>query len=249
MQSTSASVSLSARVVRAEWLDDLPPDDPRARRSRRDLWRIHRAMRSVSILLRAIARLHIHLPPRRILDLGSGDGVLLLRLVRTLRTSWSGGEVTFLDRNDLIGSTTRAELRALGWNVRVLRADALEWAASPFPEHYDLCLTTLFLHHLQPPALASVLAAVSGRADAFLACEPRRNALSSIGSRLVALLGANDVTRHDAVRSVAAGFRGHELASLWPSHRPAWRVDEYFAWPFTHCFAARRLIATESFAR
>jgi SAM-dependent methyltransferase len=244
LQSTSASAGLSGRVVQPELLDDLPPDDPRARRSRRDLQRIHLAMRSVSILLGAIARLHIYLPPRRILDLGSGDGELLLRLLRTVRTDWPGGEVTFLDRNDLIGAATRAELAALGWRVRVLRADAIEWARSANPEHFDLCLTTLFLHHLQPAHLANLLRVVPARADAFVACEPRRNTFSRIGSRLVAVLGANDVTRHDAVTSVAAGFTARELSSLWMPRAPAWQVDEYFAWPFTHCFAARRLIAS-----
>jgi SAM-dependent methyltransferase len=241
LPSTSAFTSASARVVRAEELDGLPPDDPRARRSRIDLQRVHSAMRSVSILARAIARLDIDVAPRRILELGAGDGTLLLRLLRALRARWAGGELILLDQHDLVSAATRAHFVDLGWSVQVLRADAAEWARSAHREHYDLCLTTLFLHHFRAPALTGLLAAVAISADAFIACEPRRNAFSRVGSRLLLLLGANDVTCNDGVASVAAGFTASELSALWPASSDAWRIEEYFAAPFTHCFAARRL--------
>ncbi len=218
----------------------MPADDPRARRSRADLRRVHRAMRSVAILVRAIARLDLRTPPRRILELGSGDGTLLLRLLGTLRESWPGGEITLLDRHDLMTAATRARFGVIGWNARFLRADAVEWARSAHRQHYDLCLTTLFLHHFERPVLTELLVAVAASADAFVACEPRRNALSRVGSRLLLLLGANEVTRHDAVKSVAAGFADHDLSGLWPESSDGWKIEEGFAAPFTHCFAARR---------
>lgn len=241
MPSTSEFRGAPARVVHAEELDSLPPDDPRARRSRTDLQRVHRAMRSLSILARAIARLDLNVPPRRIVELGAGDGTLLFRLLRALRASWVGGDLILLDQHDLVSEATRAHFVALGWNVRVLRADVAEWARSAHREHYDLCLTTLFLHHFQTPALTELLAAVAVSSDAFVACEPRRNALGRLGSRLLFLLGVNDLTRQDGMLSVAAGFTGSELSALWPQSPEAWRIEEYSAPPFTHCFAARRL--------
>jgi hypothetical protein len=51
-------------------------------------------------------------------------------------------------------------------------------------------------------------------------------------------LGANDVTRHDAVASVRAGFRGRELCGLWPKSAPGWRLGEHGVFPFTHLFHA-----------
>ena len=243
LQSTSAPGRTRARVVCAEQLDSLPSDDPRARRSRADLRRIHRAMGSVSILARAIARLQLRTPPRRILELGSGDGTLLLRLLGSLRRNWPGGEVTLLDRQDLVSSVTRARLLAIGWTAQFLHADAIEWARSPDRRHYDLCLAALFLHHFQQPVLTELLGAIAASAEAFIACEPQRSASGRVGSRLVALLGANDVTRHDAVKSVAAGFADHELTALWPASRGQWRIEERFAAPFTHCFTARRSLA------
>ncbi|MDB6085185.1 MAG: hypothetical protein JWN43_3066, partial [Gammaproteobacteria bacterium] len=105
---------------------------------------------------------------------------------------------------------------------------------------FDLCFASLFLHHFDSPALAELLSGVAAATDAFVACEPRRSGLARAGSRLVGLLGANDVTRSDAVKSVAAGFAGHELSSAWGVAAGDWIVEEFPALPFTHCFAAVR---------
>jgi hypothetical protein len=55
---------------------------------------------------------------------------------------------------------------------------------------------------------------------------------------MVFALGANDVTRHDAVASVRAGFRGRELSGLWPAGAAGWRLNERGIFPFTHLFHA-----------
>jgi hypothetical protein len=55
---------------------------------------------------------------------------------------------------------------------------------------------------------------------------------------MVFALGANDVTRHDAVASVRAGFRGREISGLWPQAAPDWRLSEHAVFPFTHLFQA-----------
>jgi hypothetical protein len=51
-------------------------------------------------------------------------------------------------------------------------------------------------------------------------------------------LACNDVTRHDAVASVRAGFSGRELSRLWPGE--GWRLQEGGTLPFTHALSARR---------
>jgi hypothetical protein len=236
------------RLVTAELLDDLAPADPRARRSRRDLQRIHRAMRSVSVLRKGIARMGLA-APRRIIELGAGDGTLLLRLLRSIHPQWIGAEITLLDRHDLVTADTRAAYRRLGCSVRTLQADALEWAQTPGEEPYELGVATLFLHHLDGHQLPHLLAALALRTDAFVACEPHRGVLARLGSRLVGLLGANDVTRADAVKSVAAGFTGRELSTGWSDVCATWRFEEGFAWPFTHYFAATRVNSYSSGAR
>lgn len=226
------------RQVLPERLDVLPIDDPAARRSRRDLQRVHRIMRSLTILRRAVDALSMSRQPRRILELGAGDGSLMLRFARSLRPAWRDVEVTFIDRQDLIGPEIREQFSLLGWHVQVLRVDALDWARESANHQYDLCVTTLFLHHFQFAALEELLRAVAARCRAFVACEPRRNRSAWIGSHLLALLGANEVTREDGVTSVVAGFAGQELTALWPPSGKGWRFREYFAWPFTHCLVA-----------
>lgn len=233
----------SARTIVPELLDGLPPDDPRARRARLDLQRLHRAMGSATILRRAIARTGLAHPPRRLLELGAGDGTLLLRVARALPRDWRGVEVTLLDRVDVVADGTRKAFASLGWQVRIERRDVVEWADAPHPGGYDLCLSTLFLHHLDNAALARLLPAIARRTMAFVACEPRRGALAHLGSRLVALLGSGPVTREDAVASVAAGFTGRELSSAWPPAPGAWALDEYPAGLFVHCFSAVRVAA------
>jgi SAM-dependent methyltransferase len=236
-------MSAAPRRVLPEVLDELPPDDPRARRSRRDLQRVHVAMATLSILRRAIARLQLAAPPRRILELGAGDGTLLLRFAKAVQPRWHDLELTLLDRLDIVAPQTREAYLQLGWRVSVLRADVLAWAqgvVSPHPDspHYDLCIATLFLHHFDDAPLAVLLGAVAARADAFVACEPRRDLVAHVGSRLVGVIGGNEVTREDAVTSVAAGFTQQELTALWPSAHGPWRTSEYPARPFTHCFVA-----------
>jgi SAM-dependent methyltransferase len=232
-------VQVKQRCVLAELLDDMAPEDPLAQESRRDLQRIHIAMGTLASLRRALARLRLSARPRRILELGAGDGTLLLRLAHTLAADWPDVELTLLDRHDLIGKDVRAAYRGLGWQVSVVTTDVLDWAHARGAQHYDLCVTALFLHHFAERELANVLAAVAARADAFIACEPRRNTWAWLGSRLVGVIGGNRITRSDAVSSVAAGFAGLELSRSWPDPDNRWALEEWHAFPFTHCFLAQ----------
>src|SRR5260370_19498840 len=205
-------MSPTCRRVEPEELDDLAADDPRGRRSRRDLRRVHVAMRSISNLQRAVAALQLAAQPRRILELGAGDGTLLLRFARAQRPRWSGVGLTLLDRVELVSKQTHAGYRELGWQMSFLRADALEWAASRQTRSYDLCFANLFLHHFEAAPLILLLRAVAAATDAFVACEPRRSNIARAGSRLIVPLGASAVTRQDAVKSVAAGCTDRELS-------------------------------------
>lgn len=229
----------TTRTVLPELLDHLAPGDPLAQRSRRDLQRVHVAMGTLTTLRRAIARLKLSHPPRRIMELGAGDGTLLLRLARALAPNWPGVELTLLDRHDLVSTATREAYIRLEWRVSVLNTDILSWAHTPCAQHYDLCVTSLFLHHFAAQELGEILAAVVARSDAFVACEPRRDAWTRLGSRLVGVIGGNRVTRSDAISSVAAGFAGLELSRAWPEPANNWTLKESAAFPFTHCFTAR----------
>jgi len=229
------------RRVEPEELDALSPDDPAARRARGDLLRVHAAMGTRAILARALRGL-FPAPaerPTRILELGCGDGRLLLRVAR--RLGWRRVALTLLDRQRAVDAATIEAFRALGWDARLEVRDVLDWVRTPFDAQapFDVVVTSLFLHHFQGPALARLLDAIAARTRAFVACEPRRSRVALLGSHLVGALGANAVTRTDAVLSVHAGFRDAELEALWPAGS-AWRLDERPAGPFAHLLVARR---------
>lgn len=238
------------RAVLPELLDALPAGHPDALRSRRDLRRVHSAMGTRRTLLAALHGLHPLRQdgdPLRLLELGAGDGTLMLGVARALGAQWAPVELTLLDRLSLVQPSTIDAFALLGWSARPQVCDALDWArdveartqvAAP-RRRCDLVLATLFLHHFEPVALVRLLHAAAAAADAFVACEPHRGRVALAGSRLVALLGAGRVTREDAVTSVRAGFRDLELSDAWRTAPGSWMLDEYRAGPFNHCFRAR----------
>lgn len=242
------------RIVTDETLDGLPEDDPAAMRSRRDLQRIHRVMGTRSILVKALRTLRASSPqgaPLRVLELGAGDGSLMLGVAHALKGEWPAVELTLLDRQRLVTSETLAGYARLGWVARSRVVDVFDWAASPsiavhgLPQpgksgHWDVIVTNLFLHHFEGPALAQLLAAIALRTGRFFACEPRRARLALVGSHLIGAMGANAVTREDAVLSVRAGFRDHEISALWPQPDAGWTLHEYSAGLFSHCFRAEK---------
>ena len=97
------------RRVGRETLDHLDENDARAIRSRRDLQRVHRVMRTRSILLRALrqaAALAAFVPgretPLRMIELGAGDASLMLGVARTLVRQWPHVQLTLLDRQRVV---------------------------------------------------------------------------------------------------------------------------------------------------
>ena len=233
-------------MVRPEILDELEPADPRAVRSRRDLQRVHRLMGTCTILRRSLRRTLASRPlraPLRLLELGAGDGSLALRLARALAPGWPSAELTLLDRQALIAPATGIAFAHLGWTLRPLIVDAFEWARAPTqqqPARWNIALANLFLHHFEEVRLRELLSAIAARCDVFIACEPRRSLPASLGARLLPGLGASRVTRHDALISVQAGFRGDELSRLWPIVGGSWCVQEGPAGLFNHLFVATR---------
>ena len=174
-----------SRTVSHETLDALAPDDPRALRSRRDLQRVNRVMGSGAILLRALRPLGVPAgaPARlRILEIGAGDGSLMLAIAARLAPAWPDVELTLLDRLPLVEPRTIEAFARLGWAAASLAIDVLDWAvpasvALPSPPgsgYWDLIVANLFLHHFEGPVLALLLGAIAARCDAFCACEPRR---------------------------------------------------------------------------
>jgi hypothetical protein len=258
------------RIVEPELLDELPPDDPLAVGSRRDLCRVNAWMRNHDIMAGALQNHLNGSNPEQLIELGAGDGNFLLRVAQRLSSfgvppsgGWSGRQSP---------SRVNAELRTPDRlkpghqtpNVNVTLLDrqkivaprtlasftSLGWRAKavtadvfdwlPGDSSTEVVITNLFLHHFHDLSLAGMLRAIADRTRLFIAVEPHRAPLPLLCSQLLWAIGCNRVTRNDAVLSVRAGFSGNELSAFWPDESN-WQLIEQPAGPFSHLFIAQRM--------
>ena len=231
--------SLVSRVVQPEWLDELDPADARAQRSRRDLQRVNAWMGNVRKVAQALERAPLRETPGRLVEWGAGDGTFLLQVARRLHARWPKVEAVTVDRLALLSPQTQQGFARLGWTVQAVQADVFEWLRVDPGGKSDVLLSNLFLHHLAAETLGLLLEHAAKRAALlFLACEPERSRLALLGARCLGLIGCNQVTRHDAVISVRAGFCGCEVSGLWPKGGGG-QLNERPAGLFSHLFQAR----------
>ena len=224
------------RIVVPELLDSLPPDHAAAIHSRRDLCRLNWLMGHAAIIASTLTT-RLKRPPRTIVEIGAGDGMLMLKLASRMRICWPRMRVILVDRQSVTTNSTIEQIRGMGWQCETVTADAFEWlAANSSPT--DVVLANLFLHHFEDEKLKALFRSLVHRTDLFVACETRRKWFSSAASHLIGLIGCNSVTRHDAIISVKAGFVGKELSGLWP--HGDWDLSERRTGWFTHQFIAQR---------
>jgi hypothetical protein len=190
-----------------------------------------------ALLARQIATPNIS-PPRRILDLGSGDGRFMLSVLSRASIP-DPGTLTLLDQSPAQSASTLKAFETLGWTTRPITCDVFAFLRDEHLEPFDLVTANLFLHHFREGELSQLLGLLSTRSDWVIACEPARTPLALVGSHLLWAIGCSEVTRHDAVASVRAGFTRHEISSLWPKS-PEWILSERPAPPFSHLFSARK---------
>ena len=226
------------REVRPELLDELPAVDPRAARARQDLKRVNVLMGHAPLMVQALSSGAIGPEPKRLVELGAGDGSFLLRVARQLGSRWRGTRVRLVDRASIVAPETTQAFQAEGWQVDLAQADVMEWLNSSHGWGSDAMLANLFLHHFSQPQLRQIFGAAASLTRLFIAIEPRRSARSLFFSQLLWLVGCSQVTRHDARVSVRAGFAGRELAAVWPQNG-SWDIDERAVGAFSHLFIAR----------
>lgn len=229
---------MAPRSVVPEILDRLAADDPEAIASRRDLRRLNRIMLHAPILAGRLRRLaSTEKQVLRLTEIGAGDAAFMLSVARRLGRHFQSVELTVVDRAGLMTEARCEAFAAAGWTVNSVEADVFDWLEGRRGDPFDVTIANLFLHHFDDARLARLLGLVNRSSALFVALEPRRSAVALAASRLVGLIGANRVTRHDAPASVRAGFRAKDLSELWP--RPELVIEEGEAGAFSHIFAAR----------
>lgn len=195
------------RVIRPEILDGLPPADPEARRSRRDLRWINCLQGNPAWLRARLADSH------KIVELGAGDGVL----ARQIAVWFPEAELTGLD----LAPRPAGLPERMGWK----QGDLFETLpASPC----DTVIGAMIVHHFSDAALARLGAAVVAcGARRLCLCEPWRSGLSHFWGGLLSPFTGR-VTQHDMPASIDAGFVPGELPGRL--NLPGWRVRESVHW-------------------
>jgi len=227
------------RLIEAEWLDSLPPEEVLAKGSRRDLERINSWMRNARFMAGALNEVEGLGEWQSLVDLGAGDGRFMLRVARALGGDWRGTSLCLLDRQATVSDAVCQGFQDLGWRLTVVQADALEWLTNATDGIWSAVTANLFLHHFCEATLRQFLQRIAGHSEVFVAVEPERSRWALLLSRLVGCIGCNRVTRHDAPISVRAGFTGRELSALWPADGN-WTVREHSVGLLGHLFMARR---------
>ncbi|TJW35889.1 MAG: class I SAM-dependent methyltransferase, partial [Mesorhizobium sp.] len=165
--------SLEHRQLAPEILDGLAADDPRALAARRDLRRINALMLQARIMASLLQKF-VPGPPRRILEIGAGDGSFMLAVARRMAGHWPGVDLVMLDRIDLITTQLRGDFDRLGWPVEAVTADVFDWARNNEGTRFDAITVNLFLHHFDDAELVRLFALMAPMAPFLLATEPLR---------------------------------------------------------------------------
>lgn len=171
------------RVVEPELLDDLPGNDPRALRSRRDLRMINGIMGNDRWILKQI------LEGETMVELGAGAGVLTRKLL-------SKGRVTGLD---FLEKPKDLEVE---WSQGNL------FQTMPKSEG-ETVVANMILHHFDDEGLEQLGKLIQSR-KRLIAVEPYRSKNTLLRGKLIwPLVGS--VTRHDMMVSIRAGFQTGEI--------------------------------------
>lgn len=206
----SVSCRVKERKVIPEILDSLAPDDPRAKRSRRDLGLINAIMGNYRWLARKMLDAGAY-GNFQWIETGSGDGPLARFHGRF------PGTVTGLDFAP----------RPHNW------PETWQWIEGDLFETLPIALTperraglvaNLFLHHFDDAMLAALGKILNERISRLYFVEPAREKIfRMLGYGLFPFV--NGVTRHDMQVSIGAGFQRGELASTLGLDE-SWRVRE-----------------------
>ncbi len=226
------------RSIEPELADQIPGDDPSARRFRRDLSRLNALAMTDRAMARALLKHSGDVVPSDLVDLGAGDGTFMLRVAQRLAPRWRDVTVKLVDQQDIVSTDVRNSFAALRWNIETVTADVFEFLQK-MQSKVDIITANGFLHHFTAEHLSRLLGLAARRTKLFVACEPRRTHFAREVSRFVWLLGCGDVIRHDVVASIRAGFVGMEISAFWPRGND-WMIEEREKGPFSHIFAARQ---------
>ena len=195
---------LNQRELRNELLDELDPANPKAKRSRQDLRRINLFMGNMRWIKKEIQQVLNQTNTKlNVIEIGSGDGQFLESLKHNI------------DLN-LIGIDIQSKPQSISSEIEWIQEDILQINDIPLNNSDPVAvICNLILHHFTDDQLFKIGKLLS-KANHIIINEPSRRFIPLImGYLAFPLLG--QVTRHDMIVSIRAGFRGRELLKFFPS--------------------------------
>lgn len=194
------------RKVEPEILDSLSAEDPRAIKSRKDLKRINLLMGNY----RWIHRTLMAESAKSIIELGSGDGTLLSYLKEKSISALSLTGIDLAPRPPALPAEIEWEQGDLFHILPRKEADTL--------------VVNLLLHHFSEEALAEIGTHLHSF-KTLIFNEPYRSKLPILEGYLLFPF-ISEVTKHDMIVSIKAGFRKGELSKIMQLEAAGFSVEE-----------------------
>jgi ubiquinone/menaquinone biosynthesis C-methylase UbiE len=207
----SPSFLVPARIDQTELLDQGEGSLEDVRANLEEMWRLNQAFSGVRSVTRYLQPQHNH--PMRIVDLGTGSGKLALHLMQWAQRRHVEMHVYPLDLSPRNLSVAQDNI-ASHEGVHLLRANALEL---PFAAgRIDYYISSLFMHHLPPDVLISLLRETYRLAHrGIIMSDIVRGTLPLAAFRLVQPVFARHyLTRHDGILSIKRAYTSTELAEM-----------------------------------
>lgn len=211
--------TLARRHLQPEIMDQPDLDVGRHDQALTGLARINRLSRSADILWPPIRRLARELGerPLTLLDVATGAGDLPIALWRKARRAGLELQIAGCDISERAVEHARRRAKRAGVPVHYFQRDALaDELADGATRHWDVVVSSLFLHHLPEGQAVALLRRMSAAAERLVLINDLRRCpagywLAYIGARV---LSRSDVVHVDGPRSVEGAFTLDEAVSL-----------------------------------
>lgn len=218
-------MSLDARDLRPEVMDDPNLDPAEHRKALIGLSRLNRLSGAASLLWPVVVQAARQTKkarrgrPLRVLDLATGSADVPLELARRAARAGLAMEIVGVDRSPVAVAEAERAFAAqkglAGIQARFLVGDVLDTGLA-LPTGWDLVMCSLFCHHLRDDQVVRLLEVMRGVTGGMVAVSDlERSQLNlmmvGVGSRLVT---TSRVVHADAVQSVRAAFTCEEFAAL-----------------------------------
>ncbi|MFN9821318.1 MAG: methyltransferase [Akkermansiaceae bacterium] len=196
------------RKLTPELLDNLPHDDPGARRSRKDLLRINGFMGNEAWIMS-----HLNSETSSISELGAGEGILLSRIHK----KYPGLTIHGYD----LGPKPLGLSESIQWH----QGDFLE---SPLAQTGGILIANLILHHFTDTQLIALAEKIK-EFDQIIINEPLRGRIPAFLAKLATPF-IHPITRHDMRDSIEAVIIQNENPSLLAFESHGFHFQETYTW-------------------